>query len=141
MNKEILTRIIVEILGFPKDHVETTLKAVVEKLKTEEGVKVLKEAIENAEEVKDFWSAFAEIEMKTENIQRLMDICFDYMPSSIEILEPNEVGMDINNLSNFFNDLLARLHQYDMLLKNVHAENFLLKKKLGIEDKEDLSTK
>ena len=52
------------------------------------------------------------------------------MPSSIENLEPENFAIKANNLNDLLNDLLARLHKYDMLLKNFNAENSLLKKKL-----------
>jgi hypothetical protein len=52
------------------------------------------------------------------------------MPSSIEILEPEKIGGTREPLTNLLNDLIARLHQYDMLLKNLHAENLMLKKKV-----------
>jgi len=52
------------------------------------------------------------------------------MPSSIEILEPQELKINTTNAAELFNDLLARLHQNDLLLRNVIAELGMLKRKL-----------
>jgi len=63
-------------------------------------------------------------------MQKLSDICFDYMPSSIEVLDPAGMEMDMGMFSDMLNDLIARMHKYDMLVKNYNAENTLLKEKL-----------
>ena len=49
------------------------------------------------------------------------------MPSSIEILGPSELKIDNLSMNGLLNDLIARLHRYDMFLKNLHAENIVLK--------------
>ena len=127
----IKTVIIIELMGSPKDHIEELIKKIVDNLKGEDKVKIIKEKISDTIEVKGFWSNFAELEIEVEDIAALVDICFDYMPSSIEILEPDKVEMDTRYMSNFVNDLLARLHKYDMMLKNFYAENKLLKDRIG----------
>ncbi|MBU4242554.1 MAG: hypothetical protein KKF52_04965, partial [Nanoarchaeota archaeon] len=76
------------------------------------------------------WSTFSEVELEVIGIQRLLDVCFDYMPSTIEILDPAGLEIDSNNMAEILNDLMAKLHRYDMLLKNFNAENTILKEKL-----------
>jgi len=126
----IKARIIIEVMGSPKEHIEKVIKVVADKLKKEDNIKIVKEDISEVAKVKDFWSAFAEVEIEIENIARLTDICFDYMPSSVEILEPEKIDFKSEYISDLLNDLLAKLHRYDMLLKNLNAQNFVLKKKL-----------
>ena len=77
------------------------------------------------------WSTFADIELYAESIERLLGLCFDYMPSSVEIIEPDELKIKSIDLTNFINDLQARLHRYDMLIKSLNAENILLKRELN----------
>tara|TARA_Y100000310_G_C20609438_1_gene777238 strand:+ start:1033 stop:1425 length:393 start_codon:yes stop_codon:yes gene_type:complete len=129
----IQARVIIEIMGSPKEHVEKAMETVVDKFKKEDNVKVIKEDISKIAEVKQFWSTFVEFEIEIENIARLFDICFDYMPSSIEILEPEKVDLESEYTTDLLNDLLAKLHRYDMLVKNLNAQNFVLKKKLNIK--------
>lgn len=125
-------RAIIEILGSPEPHVKSTMQMILDNVKKYKDVKVLHEQLFPAEKMgdKNLWSTFAELEMEAKNVQTLTGFCFDFMPSSLEILEPEEMQMQHHAVSDVLNDLLARLHQYDMVLKNIHAENILLKKKI-----------
>jgi len=129
MMAKILTRAIIEIAGFPKEHIEEVMKKVVEKLK--ENFEVVKSEILESVELKDkftgFWSIFSEVEINFEDINRLTLFCFEYMPSSIEILGPEELKFNSVDFAGFVNDLLARLHEYDMVVKNLQAENKVMK--------------
>lgn len=129
--KWIKIRSIIEILGAPKEHVEKTMGVVLEKLKEKKDLRVLTEKRFESEKIKDkpFWSVFTEMEIEVRDIDALLGYCFDFMPSSIEILEPERLDFQCSELNNVLNDVLGRLHQYDMVLKNLYAENILLKKR------------
>ncbi len=122
--------VVIELMGSPKEHIESLMKEIVENLKKEKDVKVHNEKMSEVAEVKGFWSSFAELEIEVKDIGKLVDISFDYMPSSIEILEPERIEVDMKYMGDFINDLLARLHRYDMLIKNFYAENKLLKSRV-----------
>ena len=122
--------VLIELMGSPKEHIESLMKEIVENLKKEKDVKVNSDKISEVAEVKGFWSSFTELEIEVKDIGKLVDISFDYMPSSIEILEPEKTEVDMKYMSDFINDLLARLHRYDMLIKNFYAENKLLKSRV-----------
>jgi len=129
--KKIVARVIIEILGSPKTHVEETMKLVIDKMKDEQEIQLLKKTTyESEQQENSLWSTFSEVELEAETLQRLMDIAFDYMPSTIEILDPAGLEIDSNNMAEIINDLLAKLHRYDMLVKNFNAENKILKEKL-----------
>ena len=127
---KIQAKIVVEILGTPKEHVEETMKKVVEKLKGEEGVQLLRETTYKAEQVKKMWSTFSDLEIEVETVLKLIGICFDYMPSSVDILEPHKLDLETTTVADLLNDLLAKLHKTDMMLKNAIAENKWLKQQL-----------
>ncbi|MBU2589212.1 MAG: hypothetical protein KJ939_05690 [Nanoarchaeota archaeon] len=130
-DKKIVARIIIEVLGSPKNHIEETMKLIIDKLKEEEGINLLKRTTYESEQQENgLWSTFSEVELEVIGIQRLLDVCFDYMPSTIEILDPAGLEIDSNNMAEILNDLMAKLHRYDMLLKNFNAENTILKEKL-----------
>jgi len=95
-------------------------------------IQVVKEELVDTKQMEDkkLWSNFAELELQVKEMGALIDFCFDFMPSSIEILEPEKIDGAREPLTNLLNDLIGRLHQYDMLLKNLHAENIMLKKKV-----------
>ena len=50
------------------------------------------------------------------------------MPSSIEIMDPIKLNINSNEVDDLLNDLLARLHNFTMFLKNLQAENIVLKR-------------
>lgn len=130
---KIIFRTLIEVLGKPKEHVEEALKGYVQKLKEDDRYKVLSEEFAALEknEKEELWATFAELEIKTESIDHIIDFCFDYMPSLIEILEPSELTLADTQIATFLNDLQAKLHQVDMVAKQVKMENDLAKKNLG----------
>jgi len=50
------------------------------------------------------------------------------MPSSVEILEPEQISESLQNLNEILNDLAAKLHTYDAMNKKLLAQLNLLKK-------------
>lgn len=133
MEQKILFRAIVEVLGKPKEHVDASLKGYLQKLKEDARYQVLEEDLADLNQHKesDLWMAFAELEIKTKNVGDIIDFCFDYMPSLIEILEPAELKLAGLDLSTFLNDLQAKLHGVDMLAKQLKMENQALHKSMG----------
>ncbi|MBU1205071.1 MAG: hypothetical protein KKA61_04560 [Nanoarchaeota archaeon] len=126
----ILTRIIIEIVGKPKEHIEKALRIVVEKIKEQRDIKIVEEQLFNAEKQNEMFSTFAELGILFKDIQTLMGFCFDFMPSSIEILDPKKLGFDSNNFAGLINDLLARLHQINLKVVQNNAEKKALKKNM-----------
>ena len=127
-NSNITAKVVLEILGSPKDHVEETMKIVI--IKAKESFKLLSEKTYETEEIEGLWSTFSELEISFKSMDKMIGFCFDFMPSSIEIIEPLNFSLKCTDISNTMNDLLAKLHRYDMVVKNLNAENIILKKKL-----------
>ena len=126
---EMKVRIIIEILGSPVEHVEKVMNDVMSELEKIE-ISILKKEVSDPKKVEKFYSSFAEIEFKCNGLEKLLDVCFDFMPSVVEIIEPEEFRFDPKVLEDFLNDLLARLHRNSMVMRNLHAENVLMKKEL-----------
>ena len=126
----ILTRIIIEIVGKPKEHIEKALKVVVEKIKEEKDIEIVEEQIFNAEKQEEMFNVFAELGILFNNMQTLIEFCFDFMPSSIEILDPEKLSFDSNKFAGLINDLLAKLHQMNLNLVQSNAEKKALKKNM-----------
>lgn len=106
----IYARIILEIVGKPKDHVESSLKEYIGKIKADTNYAVVKEDSEKAEAQGDLYSAFAEMELLIKDSLSLLSFCFDYMPSSVEIIEPEKIIVTNNEFGGFINDMLTRSH-------------------------------
>jgi len=127
----IQSRIILEMIGKPKEHVDDTLKKYVEHIKKSSDIELLNQNFVEAKESEDnkgFWTAFVELELLTKNITALTGFCFDYMPSSIEIIAPAELRIKGAQLSNIINDLQGKLHKLDMMVKQLDNENHFLKR-------------
>lgn len=122
---KIHARVILEMLGAPKDYIEQTMKNYVAKLK-KEGITITKEHYEEAQPADKLFSTFAELEITFKHLQELLSFCFAALPSSVEILEPATLTLSAPTLTGFLNDLQARLHDADMIIKSVRAQSKIL---------------
>ena len=123
-------RAVVEVLGKPQEHVEKMMKSIVEKLQQDERFTVKQAETHDciAQENTDLFATFTEVELATEELDNMIGFCFDFMPSSIEINQPSTLEIPNGSLSQFFNDLQAKLHQVDMIAKQMKMERDLLSK-------------
>lgn len=107
---------------------------MIENLKKEQKIKVLKEQIADAQPAKDIFSGFMELELEIETFDRLLVFCYNYLPSSIEIIDTKELKFNIDEFRAGLNDLLAHLHKINFIVSNMQAENSFLKKNLKSEE-------
>ncbi|MGM5481874.1 MAG: hypothetical protein ACQESF_00280 [Nanobdellota archaeon] len=130
MAQEIIAKAIIEMVGSPKEHIENTIKQYVDKIETDykeiklndSHIEKAKESEESTEKAK-LYNVFAEVELKIKGIENLSYFCIDYMPSSIEIIEPDTFEYEARDFTGFINDLLAKLHQIGTQLKRLNIEN------------------
>ncbi|MBL7050665.1 hypothetical protein ISS04_00715 [Candidatus Woesearchaeota archaeon] len=123
---------IIEMLGKPKEHLEKTLKGYIELLKKDKTIEILKEDYVEPEEKEGLFTMFVELETLMKDTKRVVEFCFDYMPSSVEIIEPANLTYSSHDFSDILNDLQARLHKIDMVAKNTGQENKILRKNSAI---------
>jgi putative lipoic acid-binding regulatory protein len=129
--KPITSRITIEVMGSPKEHVEKALVDVINKLKNDKQIEVVNvKAYEAEQQENKLWSTFADIEIETKNLKKLSDICYDYMPSTLEILEPIGMEMQSIEVQDFINDVLTRMHKYAMVIRKLQTENIYMMKEL-----------
>ena len=100
---ELKIKIIIEILGSPKEHVEKTINGVMEELGKRE-IKILKKEVSKPKEVEQFFSAFTDVEFECKDWDVLIDICFDFMPSVVEIIGPLELKFEGKKMEELLND-------------------------------------
>lgn len=133
MTEEIVFRAVVEVLGKPEHHVVEALKDYITKLKGDKNYTLLREEFADAQqqEEQELWAVFTELEVKTSSMEHVISFCFEYMPSAIEIISPKSLRLDDQRLSVFLNDLQAKLHQVDMVAKQLKVENDHLTRNMG----------
>jgi len=125
-------RAILEVLGKPKEHVEKTIKKLVEEVKKRPNTTVIDEKYAEIKSIeKTMFSTFVEMEMVVKGLPPLIGFCFDFMPSSVEIEKPEKLLLQNRDISNIFNELQAKLHSVDMVAKTLKAERDFLKRNLN----------
>jgi len=118
--KKIQAIMIVEVAGRPAEYVKEGLETHTARLNQMPDVEVISKTLSEPKKIEhqeEAYVCFAEIEFSVPTFQRLMDLVFDFMPSSIEILEPGRIEMDSQEATMFVNNLAGRLHRYDEIAK------------------------
>ncbi len=124
---------ILEILGKPKEYVLESLTAVVEKLSTEKGVKIIGKTIHeplNVKNSKELFTTFAEIDIEFESLEHYIYIMFGYMPSNIQIISPENLSLSNSFLNELGNKIIQKLHNYDAITKKVLYEHQQIMEKI-----------
>lgn len=122
-------RTIIEVVGYPEDYLKEAIDKIIDNIKQKEYYKILYLYVEDIKKLDKMSSTFAEIEIEVQKLQDLLDFCFDYLPSSVEIIEPESINEKSTEISGFLNDLMLKLHEYNMVLRNLQAENKVSKMK------------
>lgn len=122
--------IVVEVLGKPADYLDEVLKKTVEHLEKAKDLEVINKKFYEPTPIENMFSTFTELEMLFKDMKTLSKFVFEFMPSNIEIIEPNNIKFDLNSANEFINILAARMHQFDAIAKRVGFENKILRAKL-----------
>ena len=143
LNKEtkgIKAMLVLEVIGKPPEHLVEALEELIKKMDEEKGVKVREKKINEPVIIKDaktgeenkqgFYTTFAEIEVEVEDILYLAVLMFKYMPSHIEIIEPELIALTNSGWNDIFNELTRRLHGYDEVTRVLQVERNILEQKL-----------
>jgi hypothetical protein len=124
MEKPVLARIIIEMLGAPQDYITKTMQAYIERLEKQHTV--VKAETAPAEPRDKVFSIFTELEMRFKDLPELLDFCFESMPSSVEIIEPANFNLPVDKLNALLNDMQARLHEADAIIKTERTRKQIL---------------
>jgi hypothetical protein len=132
--RKILFRCIIEMMGTPKEHLDKTLRNYIKALKKREELEFIKSNYgePKKEEDEELYSSFVELEIWTTGIYEFMSFCLEALPASVEIIEPAELRINNSVFSNMSNDIISRLHDVSMHLKNTVAKNDLLEKNITV---------
>jgi len=123
---EIKVTMVLEVLGRPVEHISQVLNEIIERLEKEKGVKILDKKIFPPKAIEQLFSTFCEIEISIETLYRLFEICSEYLPSSVEITEPGEMSMKLQDSNAIINYLLAKLHKYEEIIHIINAEREIM---------------
>ena len=122
----IKARILLEMLGKPKDYLVEKLEEHILNAKKVEGVDIISYEIEEPEEKDNFFTTFAEVEMLFQEQTHLIYFCFEFLPAHIEITDPEEFRFTAKELTDILNDLIIKLHSWDKTVRVVNEQNKIL---------------
>ncbi len=145
---------IVEMAGRPAVHLTESLEKHVGVLRDVKDVEIHEIKVsepriivqeEGKEVVKgeEMFTAFAECDIEIPSFARMSETMFDFMPSSVEVIEPSSVNLGMTEATDLLNNISGRLHRYDEIAKvlgerhkQMEAQLVLAKKILDAKDKE-----
>jgi len=125
--------LVLEILGRPKEHIKEALRNLVTRMASEKDVKMLNKEYHDpvpAENSKDLFTTFAEIELELVSLEDYLAILFTYMPAHVEVISPEKLTITNSRLNELGNALIQRLHHYDALTKRALVDKDLAINKL-----------
>lgn len=136
---KVIARFIIEIAGKPVENVENALNKFKDQFEAEKKKFKLVEIDVNKPELNEeskLYSGFLDMEVKFSSVETLLSFIIDYTPTSIEILEPQELDLDSLEFSNILNDMSSsllktniELMKYKQAAAMMHKELQTLKKK------------
>jgi hypothetical protein len=123
----VLARFIIELQGGPREHIVSTMKMVVVSLKDSENViSVVENEVIEMPDQKEIFSTFSEFEIVFDDLQELIGFCFDYAPTSVEIIEPEKFLFEANVITDILNDFVSKIHQNAKSVRDINMQNKIL---------------
>lgn len=122
-----------EIVGNPKEHVETALKMFLENIDADQQVICLRKDVEEVIQLEgeDLFSVAAEVEYLVLGLEKFTWLAFNFMPASVEVIAPKEITFSDKDFGMWMNDLLAKLHEVNTMHTTVKSEHSALVKNLN----------
>jgi hypothetical protein len=122
----VLCQVAFEIIGNPKEYVEKAIQTYVNNIRNDSQIKILNEEFGDAEEIEGgLFSTYADLEMLFDNLEKVNWLCVNFMPASVDIIAPEELTFSDKDLTNWFNDLLAKLHEISASVRQTTTKDQL----------------
>lgn len=117
------TIITLEMLGRPKDHLESTIKELVDSIE-KEGLEVKGKKFFEAKQIedKDLYTTFTELEIYFKEVSDLIRFVLRYLPSHVEVIEPEHIHLNNSDINSLMGDLAIMIHRYDEITKGLLFE-------------------
>jgi hypothetical protein len=145
MKDKIQTAVIIQMMGRPEEHLIKAAGEVVEAVGKEPGIKITNKQIHPTTKVENkdkagkilevsaeqqLYGTFAELDLEAENLQAFLNVCFKYMPSHIEIINPEEFRLENFQIAEIMNQIILKLHNYDSIAKSAIMQNQMMAQRL-----------
>ena len=115
----IKSTMIIEVLAINREAAESALSKHVEKMEHEEETMILDRrfhetrGVENPmPKIEKAYSRIVDVDVLTRNFDQLVRVVVSYAPSSIEILEPEKLSMDMGEAQGILNSIAEIIHKF-----------------------------
>jgi len=125
---------IFEILGRPPEHLKKAFEEFINRFEQKgihiEDKKIHEPRLVEEKNVRDLYTAFAEVELTFDSVELLFSLVTNALPSTVEILEPQNLNIKNFELGSALTELAVKLHRYDEVTKTVAIERDNLLRRL-----------
>jgi SepF-like predicted cell division protein (DUF552 family) len=115
----IKSTMIIEILAVNEETTDSALKAHIEKIEGEDHTMVIDTRFHEVREVPNpmpniekGYSKIVDVDVLTKDFDTLVRVVVSYGPSSVEILEPEKIRMDMGEAQGILNSLAEIIHKF-----------------------------
>ncbi len=132
---------IVEIMGQPAGHVREKIEEHMGFLDQRKEIEVISKEFSEPADVPThkegdkptgLFTCFSEVEFECDTLKEVADVVFDFMPSSVEVIEPAQVTFEAHDATDLLNNLTGRIHRYDDIAKMAQGKIRQLTQQLQI---------
>ncbi len=121
----ITVRVVIEVMAKKPEVATKALQDYIKSIKDPASapeIRVLSHTVaEPKEQEGGAFTNYVEADLKFASVASLIGYCFDALPSSVDILEPDNLKLDTADLTGLLNDLMARLHKVNFELANLRG--------------------
>jgi hypothetical protein len=115
----IKSAMIIEVLAISKDAARSALEKHVEKMGDEDAAFILEKRFQQAKAVenptpriKKAYSLIVDVDLLARNFDGLVSLVVAYAPSSVEILEPEKITIDMGEAQGILNSMSEIIHRF-----------------------------
>lgn len=119
MKDKVIALSLTEVVAVRQDVATSALQKLLEQIKAEKGIAVAKEKMEAPvklenppKHVPEAYSQIMELELEFENFKRVFEYVMKYGPSALEIMEPKEMRVNLNEAQELVNRLATFMHRF-----------------------------
>ncbi len=118
--QKIKVRIFIELMGWPKETLNDTLKKIVDTIKKK--WTVYKEDYSEPEKMGEkMFSSYVEFEAEFSDLKELFTVVLNYGPTVVEIIEPTEVYISGSDMQDIMADISSKINMLDRNIKILSA--------------------
>lgn len=112
-----------QMIGKPKDYLVESMNKIIAGIESEDKkYAIFEKEFFDGDEKENYLTYVCEIKMLFSKPLDIIDFSFDYMPSTIEVVDPPNISFESAEFSAFINEMLIKNHDLNMLAKTLSKQ-------------------